>query len=256
METRKPGISLENKLLTSSKLPQGPSLISLQSKYAHVSGADWSGRPSKTALRNSLLESNVGKDLTTNKHLTQTCPRPLLSSDLKGSAKSQSNVRSHAERVSLKTRDLGGVNLDLGSKHLLSTSANAKPIFPTNVNLSGRAITSWENKLLKTNILSTTAKEKEPQTLTKSTSDETDGNFLYLNQLPPVYELEFYEENFSKELSGKSSDTNDFNENSRGQTDLEVEKQMEAIKKAKVFFSIALLVCRNASIHTTTHKLC
>ena len=295
MEQKKHGISLENKLLASSKL-RGPSL-SLQSNFALVSKTSY-GCPQKELAgpkvqslnnssslggmtasfsanlknskclqmdsekpqlaKNTLLTGSMNKELTQNKLLQR---QNLLLSSGKVTKNSTSLLQNDGKgkTVPPKGPDLGAIGQLKSNLVLLSSKSSLGPGVLAG-DLKGK-----ENSSLRSNDLSKAAmkssfapsfsmKTQKPSiirgwSLEKKTEFPDKIQIIDFDELEalddemqprPVYELEFYEENFSKELSGRLTEINDFKGKNKGSRDPEAEKQMKHLQQVKVLHLIHL----------------
>ena len=280
MEAQKSGISLENKLLTSSKL-QGSSLL-LHSKFApplsksnngrrmvsraaqslrnddKLRGLDvapilslkdaggfksLSGRQKPTV--NSLLTSDVSRELTRN-HLLQR-PTMLLASGLSKDEGNRLKSGINADQLGMDRQDIG-TSRHLHSSLLLSSN-KSKLNLATELKTSGDLKRS-DNPLLKTGNLSAMPKNKGHESSLPKWKFEKETKELDIGadtpaidmqsmeglvQSRPIYELEVFEDAFSKELAVRANEANDFKEKLQRNKDPEVEKQIKFVRQRKVF---------------------
>jgi len=215
--------------LTSSNLPKD------EKKLEFLSGAS-------SATKNTLLASSISKEMTQNKLLH----RPNLLS------RREPPISKSGYKEMGKTNAAQLSNSDLGLKGLLKT----------NILLSCRYLSLDRNKtkstLLKTDSLTTRTTMLAPATKIKSEmpniirswedkvanvdkyytveDDEVKVIIEEEQSSRPVYELEFYEESFSKELSGRTSEESDFRAKYRKEKDPEVEKKLKFLQQLKIDF--------------------
>ena len=193
-------------------------------------------------MKNTLLTSSKSKELTQNKLLQR--PNLLLS-----------NKVQQKPHVGLKGEGRSNINL----QNISTLSA----IHPVKLNIwqSCRLITidknRTENSLLKTSSLTATGSiqakkaniktevpkiigswEKKAEIVDKQAFIETNDldDIAEAEQSRPVYELEFFEEAYSMELSGRITEENDFKAKVKGNRDPEAEKQLKFLEQTKVLF--------------------
>ena len=192
------------------------------------------------AVENALLTSSIGKELTENKLLKR--PTILLSSKEPQKSKSRFREEGISNDFPPKTSKLSAVH-----------SVNLNTMVSCH-NLAFSKLKT-ENSLLKSSSLTTRPTAAAPTPGIKSHRQDlkgqvewkaddvddkhslTEGDELQFFEMPqsrPIYELEFYEESFFKELSGRITDDNDFKAKDRGKRDPEAEKQQKFLQHTKV----------------------
>ena len=193
-------------------------------------------------MKNTLLTSSISKELTQNKLLQ----RPNLSLSNKAQKKPQIEFKEEG-RSSINLKNISNVSAIHSVKLNIRQSCHLITIDKSRT----------ENSLLKASSLTTTGSilghkaniktevpkiignwEKKAEIVDNEDFIDTDDldDIAEAIQSRPVYELEFYEEIFSKELSGRITVENDFKAKVKGDRDPEAEKQLKLLEQTKVLF--------------------
>ena len=262
MDTHKKAGTLENKLLLKSTL----SRPTLQSSL--TLGALASRRPKVTSdndvkksgaakaklgfassesssfgkLKNPLLSSNLGKDLTTNKLLLG--PSSTISKST--ASKAQGTSPNLEGNVSLLKRPSLESKLVLATRKHSSTSSTASEELQTKSKVDLKP--QRQKSALRSSIISESEEPLESKHQKKFSRDqghdEVFADFEDLgkgaddgkcdNQVArPVYELAFDEENLSKELYGRKKEQDDFVK--KVDRNSEAERQKKLLDEKKVY---------------------
>ena len=251
--------SQKNSLLLPSKRP----LVSYekpQTKYARLEGLTHNSRvlsgglassnlsrdekkleflSGVSATKNTLLTSSISKEFTQNKLLQ----RP--------------NLLSRREPTNSKCgyKEMGKTNSAQLANSGLGLQGSVKKDILLSCCYLSLDKTSTKNTLLKTDSLTTrttmhalpTKIKSEIPSIMRSWEDKVTNVDKYYTveddvkaileeeqSSKPVYELEFYEESFSKELSGRTSEESDFRAKYRNEKDPEAEKKLKYLQQLKV----------------------
>ena len=272
MDTHKKAGTLENKLLLKSTLSRPSS--ALQSSL--TLGALASRRPKATSdndemksdaaksklgfssseassfgkLKNPLLSSNLGKDLTTNKLLLGPSTIRVEKSGKSKASKAQGTAPDLAGNLSGLKRPSLESKLVLTARKSSSTSSTASEELQTKSKVDLKP--QRQKSVLRSSIISESEEPLESKHQKKFSRDQGhDEVFADFEDLGkgaddgkgdnlvtrPVYELAFDEENLSKELCGREKEQDYFSK--KVDRNSEAERQKKLLDEKKVYILLA-----------------